>query len=102
MIAKADPKYLEKFDAAMLDIYERAKSETGYNATRFLQMIRQKGGYQTAVELLSGRVTDVSDGFTHLALKQRLDLSVEGLVLRDEWQPLFDAKLIKNARLRLK
>ena len=36
------------FHDAMLDVYKRAKSEAGYNATRFLTMVNEHGGLETA------------------------------------------------------
>lgn len=91
-----------KFNQAMLDIYTRAKVEIGYNATRFLQMVREKGGVETAHYLLAGNVTDVSEGFTQLALKDRLDLAVETLVQSPDWTGLFSEAELKIARLRLR
>ncbi len=37
-----------RFHREMVQIYERAKRETGYNATRFLQMVSNQGGLATA------------------------------------------------------
>jgi hypothetical protein len=91
-----------KFHQAMLDIYARAKDETGYNATRFLNMVRERGGVATAHYLLAGNVTDVSEGFTQLALKGRLDLAVESVVQAPEWAGLFSEAELKIARLRLR
>ena len=42
------------FDAAMMEIYERAGREVGYWATRYLQMLRKLGGLDTARQLLAG------------------------------------------------
>jgi hypothetical protein len=91
-----------KFHQAMLDIYTRAKDETGYNATRFLNMVRERGGLATAHYLLAGKVTDVSEGFTQLALKGRLDLAVESVVQEPEWTGLFSEAELKIARQRLR
>lgn len=70
----------DSFHVAMLGIYQEGKNQTGYNATRFLQLVRDKGGLHTAKELLAGDPSAVSAGFTNLALKDRLDLSVEASV----------------------
>ena len=35
----------KRFNEAMLDVYRRAKAEAGYNATRFLGMVTEMGGY---------------------------------------------------------
>lgn len=91
-----------KFHGAMLEIYARAKAETGYNATRFLNMVRERGGLATAHYLLAGNVTDVSEGFTQLALKGRLDLAVEAVVQDVEWTGLFSEAELRIARLRLR
>ena len=42
------PDLSKQFDAAMFDIYRRAKQEAGYNATIFLRMITDRGGLATA------------------------------------------------------
>lgn len=53
-----------RFQLEMASIYERAKKECNYNATRFLQMVTDSGGLGTAKALL--RAPDLSDGFTAL------------------------------------
>ena len=35
-----------RFNRAMVAIYETAKRELGYNATRFLQMLSEHGGLE--------------------------------------------------------
>lgn len=45
---------LEKqFNQDMINIYQTAKKELGYNATRFLQLISEVGGLQAAKKLIS-------------------------------------------------
>ena len=75
-----------EFHAAMLQIYERARDEADYNATRFLLMVHERGGLATARHLLA---QPPSDGFTSLFEKGRLDLAVESLIQRPEFRPLF-------------
>ena len=41
-----------QFHEEMLSIYRKAKFECGYNATRFFQMVNEKGGLQAAKSLL--------------------------------------------------
>jgi hypothetical protein len=53
-----------QFHAEMIRIYERAKSECSYNATRFLQMVTQMGGLEAAKALL--RTDILSDGLVEL------------------------------------
>jgi len=81
------PESERQFNEAMLDIYRRAKAEAGYNATRFLGMVVERGGCETARYLL--RSETVSEGYTALWERNRLDLTVEAVILRPEWQLLF-------------
>ena len=76
-----------QFNEAMLNIYRRAKAEAGYNATRFLSMVVEHGGLETARYLL--HAATVSEGYTALWERKRLDLTVEAMILRPEWQALF-------------
>lgn len=88
------------FHEAMLAIYDRARTECKYNATRFLQMVGERGGLETARYLL--HAPGLSDGFTALYLCNRLDLTVEASVVKPEWQPLFTEEEIAIARKRLR
>lgn len=88
-----------RFHVAMARIYTRAKSEARYNATRYLQMVSEMGGLATAKQLL--HASGVSDGFTHLWERRRLDLSVEALILNAEWEQLFTSDERRIARERL-
>jgi hypothetical protein len=92
---------LEKeFDMAMWNIYRRANVEAGYNATRFLQMLEDNRGIKTARILL--HATNVSDGYTALWERGRLDLTVEALILHEKWNPLFSDFERAIAEKRLK
>ena len=66
------------FDDAMMQIYLVAKSHAGYAATRFLQMLGEHGGVETARRLLP----HMSEGLTQLWQRNRLDLTVEFLILQ--------------------
>jgi hypothetical protein len=93
---------LEKqFDAAMFEIYRRAKAEAGYTASIFLQMISDRGGLDTAKYLINARKP--SDGYTHLYKRGRLDLTVEAMVVENQkWHQLFVPEELEKARRRLK
>jgi hypothetical protein len=89
-----------KFEAAMFDIYRRAKAETGYNATLFLRMLTERGGIATAKTLINAEKQ--SDGYSALAERGRLDLTVEALVVEDaRWRAQFTPEEIEKARRRL-
>ena len=83
----------------MMNIYRRALIECHYNATRFLQMLYEHRGVETARILL--RASDVSDGYVALWERGRLDLTVEAVILDEQWHPLFsdDEREIAGKRL---
>ena len=88
-----------EFDIVMMDIYHCAKNEAGYNATRYLQMLQEHRGLETARILLQALY--VSDGYTALWERGRLDLTVEALILQKKWHLLFSDKEREIARKRL-
>ncbi len=90
-----------EFDKAMYHIYQRALSETNYNAKRFLQMLHEHRGLETARILLHS--ASVSEGYEALWERQRLDLTVEAVIHDNpKWHPLFtqDELAICTKRLR--
>lgn len=90
----------KQFDSATFDIYRRAKSEANYNATVFLRMISDRGGLSTAKYLINA--SKPSDGYAHLYERERLDLTVEAMVVENsKWHQLFTADELDRARLRL-
>ena len=88
-----------RFDIAMMDIYHRARNEARYTATRFLQMLHEYRGLETARRLLHS--STVSEGYTALWERGRLDLTVEALILQPEWNDLFTNDEREIARQRL-
>ncbi len=90
----------ERFDAAMMDIFRRAKTEAHYNATRYFQMLTEHRGLETARILL--RSDTVSDGYAALWQRGRLDLTVEALIHdHPDYQALFTPEESEIARRRL-
>ena len=88
-----------KFDQRMLLVYEQAKAELNYHATRFQSLVRSVGGVDAAKQLLSTR--HYSEGLTRLWEEGRLDISMEAAVLEKSWQELFTADELETAKLRL-
>jgi hypothetical protein len=89
----------KRFHQAMIQLYQDAKRETSYNASRFLQMVSEQGGLATAHRLLAG--AQPSEGFTALWERGRLDLTVEHLVLQPEFATLFSRQERELAAERL-
>jgi hypothetical protein len=64
-------------------------------------MIDDRGGVQTAKYLINA--PKPSDGYTALYERQRLDLTVEALVVEDSrWHVLFTAEEVQKAARRLR
>jgi len=93
-------RLIEEFDQTMHVIYERALSEASYRATRFLDMLHQRRGLETARILL--HASKVSDGYTALWQRGRLDLTVEAVIHDNaKWHPLFTEEELAICRSRL-
>lgn len=92
---------LQEFDEEMLNIYRRALSETGYNASRFLQMLNEHRGLETARILIN--LPKPSEGYTALYLRGRLDLTVEAIIHDNpKWHVLFTAEELEKCKTRLR
>jgi hypothetical protein len=100
----------KRFHDAMLDVFRLAGEATrkersdgtyqrGYWATYFLRGVRNHGGLAYAHQLLQADGT--TDGFRRLTEEGRLDLTMEALVLRGEFRPLFSQHEIQVASSRL-
>jgi hypothetical protein len=66
------------FDEEMFSVYRRSRSEANYNAVRFLRMLDEHHGLETARILIHS--PGVSDGYTALWNRGRLDLTVEAVI----------------------
>ncbi len=86
------------FHQEMVNTYNEA-ARLGYRPTRFLQMVNELGGLRTAHRLLA---TDgPSEGLGRLWELERLDISLEAIVLKPQYADLFSEDEIKQARQRL-
>lgn len=86
------------FHERMLYLYREVKSH-GYNGTRFLSMLAEHGGLETAHLLL--QPTAIQYGFDQLWRRSLLHLSLEREVLRPEWAGLFSERELALAQRRL-
>jgi hypothetical protein len=96
-MSNSQQKLINEFHKDMLKIYENAKKECGYNASRFIQMVANEGGYNVAKKFIHSNTP--SDGFIKLWELNRLDLTVEALILKEKYQPLFsneEREIVKN------
>jgi hypothetical protein len=100
----------KRFHHAMVDIFTLAGEATrkerpdgtfirGYWASYFLRGVRNHGGVAYAHQLL--QATGTTAGFERLKEENRLDLTMEALVLRPEFDLLFSAHERQIAASRL-
>lgn len=99
-ITYSDKNLEDKFHQAMMDLYTRIKAECQYNPTRFLQMLTEYGGVETAKILVSS--PQPHEGFIKLWELKRPDLTVEFEMLKPEWKDLFSDEEKNAAKKRLK
>ena len=82
-----DNQLIKEFNERTIALYNEIHKETGYNATRFLQMISSSSGYEATKVLI--RANRVSEELTKLWEFKRLDLSIEAEILKEKWSPIF-------------
>ena len=92
---------ISDFDEEKMNIYNRSLSEAEYRATRFQQMLFKYKGLETAKILLHS--VTVSDGYTALWERGRLDLTVEAVIIKNEkYLTLFTEEGLEICRKRLR
>ena len=86
----------------MINALTQAKEECGYNATRCMQMLTRDGGVATAKKLIGNDSSKLTDGFSKMWANGKLDLTIEYLVLKPEYESLFTEEERQICRDRLK
>lgn len=76
----------DKINKELAEVCARSKTEVDYTPSRFLEMMSRDGGIVAAKKVISCNNTD---GFDRLWLENRLDLSVEAIVIKPEYSSLF-------------
>lgn len=90
------------FHNDLINALTQAKEECGYNATRCMQMIARDGGLATAKRLIGNDSSQMTDGFIKMWENRRLELTIEFLVLKPEYEALFTEEERQVCRERLK
>jgi 5-methylcytosine-specific restriction enzyme A len=93
------PAENERFTSFLRQAAEESR-RAGYPPNNFVRMLNAEGGFETAKRLLLKSA--VSEGFVELFRLQRLDLTVEALVVESEWARLFEPELLAIAEKRLR
>lgn len=78
----------KKFSAEWMKKTEESQGLDGYNAARLLKEIGERGGVSVAKRALYRNGS--SENFEILKKHNRLDLSMEALVVKGEYGSLFD------------
>jgi hypothetical protein len=94
-----DKETERQFEKVLISLSDRAWIELGYKPTRFLQMLREHGAFQTAKLLLHS--SGFQYGFEILWEHKRLDLSLEAIILKSPWNKFFTNEEKEIARRRL-
>ena len=87
-----------ELEHALRETYKIAK-EHEYNATYFLQMLKQYGGVETAKRLLAKK--EPQTGLFELWELNLLHISMEAVVLQEHFRILFTEEEIAEAYRRL-
>lgn len=90
----------ERFHRRLESSYWEVGKATSYWASRFLQKVRRVGGLQAAREWLDPQ-KDTAAGLDRVVSVGRPDLSLEAMVLEEEWMELFTPEERRIARERL-
>ncbi|NJL90662.1 MAG: hypothetical protein HC916_13405 [Coleofasciculaceae cyanobacterium SM2_1_6] len=90
----------DRLHEEMIAIYQNVGRETGYWAHRYLQRVRRVGGLQAAKDWLKP-TSNPTSGLQRLVEINRLDLSLEALVLQQPWSSLFTSEELSVAQKRL-
>ncbi len=91
---------IEKFSQEMLELYQVVGKTTGYWANYYLRSVKKHGGLAHAKKALAKK-DDAQDGFKKLIEVGRPDLSIEAIVLKDEYRNLFTADELEEAQRRI-
>jgi hypothetical protein len=95
-----DGRLVEEFGEEMFRIYQRARSEAGDNASRFLQMLHDYDGLETARILIHSATP--SEGYTALCRRRHLELTIEAVIHDNpRWHALFTEGELATCRQRL-
>ena len=89
----------QQFHQEMFAGIEASKKELHYTPTYFIRMVYEHGAVQTAKMLLGDPA--VQEGLMKLYELNRLDLSMEAMVLDRKYRSLFSYEERKVARQRL-
>lgn len=90
---------LERLFTARLRASIEICRQLGYNPSGFERMLNNRGSMGTVQHLFDSG--DLQDGFLKMVGMGRSDLTMESIMLEDEFAPLFNPLQLDGARWRL-
>ncbi len=90
---------IKKFDKEMKALYKKQKKEVGYYSEMNSYVLNDIGGYEAVKRQIHFK--EDSDALKLFAGKNRLDLAVESLVLKKEYEKLFNENEKEICKKRL-
>ena len=99
MIQSNKEQIKQSFHNEMVLIYKRITKELKHKSPRLIDLINKHGGYEAAIKYL---VTESAvQDFAVLWENQRLDLSVEALIVNEKYRDIFDEAIVKTCDKKL-
>ena len=95
-----------KFNAEVIDSLAEIKrlnqsKKLNYTPTRFIQMLHKE--HDNAFELVERLVSkDITTGLQELWRNKKLELSIEAIVIKPEYNGLFSVEIINTCKRKLK
>lgn len=80
--------------------YKTAQRECDFKSPIFIRMLSDHGAYETAKRLTN--TMEWQKGFEKLAFLGRAELTVEHIILQDEYSSFFNDRQIFNAKEKIK
>ncbi|MCR8633926.1 hypothetical protein [Paenibacillus radicis (ex Xue et al. 2023)] len=99
-ISPIEKSLIEQFHKDVISAYKKAKSECGYNASIFIQIVTRDGALKVAKDFIHKK--QATTGFEKLYFAGRLDLTIEAHVLLPKYKSMFTLEERKTAFERLK
>lgn len=89
-----------KFNSDVMEAVEKSK-KIGYNPTRFIVMLHKEkeNAFEVAQKLVK---KDLTFGLWELYKHRRLDLSLEAIITKPEYEKLFSPEIINTCKRKLK
>ncbi|ONI41703.1 hypothetical protein AN640_07780 [Candidatus Epulonipiscium fishelsonii] len=90
----------QKFNKEVINTYKRIATEVKYKSSGLLAQINKYGGYEASIKYIMTDANTVDFGV--LWEFQRLDLSIEALIIKQDYKSLFPDYILEFCENRLK